>query len=581
MSPVPPDSPDRDKVLRQRAEQRAAGEDQPWGSADDPPSMEEAREAMHDLRVHQIEIEMQNEELRRAQAELQASRARYFELYDLAPVAYLTIGESGRILEANLTSVPLLGEVRSALVGRPFTRFIHPSSQDTYYLHHKILVETGATQTCELDMLRADGSAFVGRLVSTPATGPDGEVVNRVVVDDVTERKEEELRRLKLEHRLQQAEKAESLGRMAGAISHHFNNLVAVMIGNLELVRSDRSPGTVPDERLDDALAAAHSAAQVSGMLLSYVGQAPGERGLHDFSEIIGHGLAVLRAAIPKGIELESTLPMPGPTVRVSLGQIQQVFQNLVTNAWEAAAPGPGTVRVGLREVTRDEVPTTRCFPQDWTPGSERYAVLSIADSGSGIDETRAERIFDPFFSGKEFGRGLGLSVALGAVKAHDGAIAVIRPPGGGTVMEVYLPAQDPSASTPADRPPLASPPVQQALVLLVDDEAMLRSLGARMLTRLGFEVLTAGDGVEALEVFEANADRIDCVICDLTMPRMNGWETLAALRQRRPELPVVLTSGFDEFHAMSGVQAERPQVFMRKPWSGDALRSAIEEAMG
>jgi len=574
-------SPEQDEELRLRAEKRAAAEADPWGSAGAPLSVEEAREVLHDLRVHQIELEMQNEELRRTQAELEASRERYFELYDLAPVAYLTISEEGRILEANLTSVPLLGEERSALVGRPFTRFIRPTSQDTYYRHRKSLVETGAPQTCEIEMQRADGTAFVGQVVSTPASGPGGDAVSRVVVNDLTQRKEEEVRRLKLEQLLQQAEKVDSLGRMAGAISHHFNNLLGVMIGNLELVLSELPSGAEPDERLSDALSAARSAAHVSRMLLGYLGQAHEEQGPQDLSDVIRQSLPILRAGMPPGMELESDLPSPGSTVNMSLGQIRQVLQNLVTNAWEAGGPDRGTIRVAAREVPRDEVPATDRFPQGWSPTNERYAVLSVTDRGSGIDRRYVEQIFDPFFSGKEYGRGLGLSVVLGAVKAHDGVIAVTSHTGGGTTMEVYLPVSDHAGPVEAERPAPASTRAMEGVVLLVDDEAMLRAVGSRMLSRLGFNVLTAGNGIEALEVFDEHADRITCVICDLTMPKMNGWDTLAALRERRAGLPVVLTSGFDETHAMAGDHAERPQVFMSKPWSRDGLQSAIERAIG
>jgi len=573
-------SPEQDEELRVRAEKKAEKEGDPWDSADAPLSAETAQEVLHDLRVHQIELEMQNEELRRTQVELEASRQRYFELYDLAPVAYLTISEEGRILEANLTSVPLLGQERSALVGRAFTRFIRPASQDAYYRHRKSVVEGGTPQTCEIEMQRADGTTFVGRVVSTPATGPEGEAVSRVVVNDVTQLKEEEVRRLKLEQRLQQEEKVDSLGRMAGAISHHFNNLLGVMIGNLELVLSELPSGEEPDERLSDALSAARSAAQVSTTLLGYLGQVHEDQGPRDLSEIIRQSLPILRAAMPPGMELEIDLPSPGSTVNVSVGQIRQVLQNLVTNAWEATGLDQGTIRVAVREVPRQEIPTTHRFPQGWSPTKERYAVLSVTDRGSGIDRRYVEQIFDPFFSGKEYGRGLGLSVALGAVKAHDGAIAVTHPPGGGTTMEVYLPVSEEAAPVEAERPAPAPTRDEGGVVLLVDDEAMLRAVGSRMLSRLGFDVVTAGDGIEALEVFDEHADRITCVICDLTMPRMNGWDTLAALRERRPELPVVLTSGFDEAHAMAGDRPEQPQAFMGKPWSQAGLKSAIHRAI-
>jgi two-component system, cell cycle sensor histidine kinase and response regulator CckA len=578
---IGPPGPKADEALRLRAEQQVEEEGELQDATGTPLSAEEARKVLHELRVHQIELELQNEELRRRQGELEASRASYFELYDLAPVAYLTLDESGRILEANLTAVALLGRPRSNLVGAPFTRFIQPASQDAYYRHRRALAETASARTSELEMLRADGKGFVGRVTSTVATGASGKPVNRVVVSDVTELREEEGRRLKVEHRLNQAKKVESLGRMAGALAHHFNNLLAVMIGNLELIVSERPAHAEPDGRLDDALAAARTAARVSGMLLSYVGQASEAKENRDLSELVRQSLPILRAALPPGMDLESDLQAPGPTVNLTVGRVRQVLENLVTNAWEACDPKGGTIRIAVREVLPDALPATDRFPVGWSPTARRYAILSVRDPGSGIDRRHVEQIFDPFFSGKEYGRGLGLSVALGAVKAHEGAIAVTHLPEGGTSMEVCLPVSDQPTRLEDARPRPAPAPAMGALVLLVDDEAMLRAVGSRMLSRLGFEVLVAGGGAEALELFDRHRDRIKCVVCDLTMPRMNGWETLTALRERSPELPVVLTSGFDEAYAMAGDHPERPQVFMSKPWSGARLRDAIERAMG
>ncbi len=576
-----PNRSERDGALRRRAESRTGEDVDPWGAGGAPMSVDEAQKVLHNLKVHQIELELQNDELRRVQAELAASRRRYFELYDMAPVAYLTINEAGFVLEANLACVPLLGVERSPIAGRPFTQFIRPSSQDAYYRHRNTVVEAAEAQTCELDMQRADGSGFVGRVTSTPATGPTGERVSRVVVSDVTQRKAEEDQRLKLEQRLQQAEKAESLGRMAGSISHHFNNLLTVVIGNLELARSERPTPAEPDDALADALAAARSAAKLSTTLLGYLGQTRKEQGPQDLSDIVRQSLPMLRAAMPVGTELDSDLPSSGLTVRANVEQISHVLQNLVTNAWEAALPGRGLIRIFVREVHRNEVPTTECFPPGWSPRQERYAVVSVTDRGPGIDQRTVEQIFDPFFSDKQYGRGLGLSVALGSVKAHDGAICVVHPPEGGTTMEVYLPLSDQEAPTAVLPPVARAPRTQRGLVLLVDDEGMLRSVGARMISRLGYEVVTAGDGIEALEVFDEHADRIACVVCDLTMPGMNGWATLEALRQRCPGLPVVLTSGFDETHARAGDHAEQPQVFMSKPWSQAGFKSSIERAIG
>lgn len=572
-------TPEELAELRRRAERRLEEEGESWSPTSPSVSFDEVQQVVHELRVHQVELEMQNEELRETQAELERSRERYFELYDLAPVAYLTLSESSTILEANLTAVRHLGQERSTLLGRPFTRFILPTSQDVYYRHRRELFETGAAQTSELEMRRPDGSAFTARLESTLARGHDGEPVHRTVVSDVTERRREEAERLALEQRAQQVEKAESLGRMAGAIAHHFNNLLGVTIGNLELTLSELPSGGSADAALTDALSAAKSAADVSRMLLTYLGQEQGRHSPQNLSEICRVSLPILRAALPPGVQIETELPSPGPTVEVSEGAIPEVLRNLVTNAWEASGPESAVIRLAVRTVAAAEIPESGRFPRGWRPRAERYALLAVTDEGSGIDLKKIESVFDPFFSSKAFGRGLGLSVTLGTVKAHDGAIVVRSARGSGTTVEVYLPASSQEAPRSVSRDPTASRSME-GTILVVDDEPMIRALAGKMIERLGFEVLTAEDGVAALEVFDAHADAIVCVVCDLTMPRMNGWETLEALRERRPGIPIVLASGFDRAQAMSGERQERPQAFLSKPWNMARLRAAIETAL-
>lgn len=572
-------TPEELAELRERAERRLEEESEPWSPKARRLSLDEVQQVVHELRVHQIELEMQNEELRRAQTALELSRERYFELYDLAPVAYLTLSESSAILEANLTAVRLLGEERSTLLRRPFTRFILPESQDVYYQHRRRLFDTGDAQRCELEMRGADETVFTASLESTLARGHDGESVHRAVVSDITQRKREEADRLALEQRVQQAEKAESLGRMAGAIAHHFNNLLGVTMGNLELQLDEFPAGGSTDEGLTDALSAARSAADVGRMLLTYVGQEQVEQSPRDLSDICRASLPVLRATLPPDVQLEADLPSHGPTVDVSDAAVPEVLRSLVTNAWEASAPGGGVIRMTLGTVAAADIPERGRFPKGWSPVFERYALLAVTDEGSGMDRKEIESVFDPFFSSKAFGRGLGLSVSLGTVKAHDGAMVVKSAPGNGTTVEVYLPASNQVAPEPVARD--ATPArTMEGTVLVVDDEPMIRSLAARMLRRLGFDVLTAEDGVVALEVYDEHAEAIVCVICDLTMPRMNGWETLTALRERRPGLPIVLASGYDRAQVMAGEHRERPQTFLSKPWNIARLRAALETAL-
>jgi two-component system, cell cycle sensor histidine kinase and response regulator CckA len=603
--------------LRRRAESRV--EEGPWEVPTELEgrSLDQVRRMLHELKVHQVELEMQNEELRQSRAELETSHERYFDLFDLAPVGYFTLSEEAQILEANLTGSELLGVPREGVLGRPFTQFIHPDDQDGYYHHRRAVVHAGSPATCELRMLRADGSTFHALLESAPSLPfpADDRATFRTVVSDVTERTRAATERLLLERRLQQVEKAESLGRMAGAMAHHFNNLLGVITGNLELALgtfsddSDTS-GTETVEELNDALEGARKATALTQLLLAYLGHARSDPILMDLSEVGRRGISLLEIAMPLGTEVVVHLPSPGPLVRADPRDIQQLLTNLVTNAWEASEPGSASIHLTVSTIRPSEIPEENRFPDAWRPEASSYACLEVRDEGPGIEPGKLSEIFDPFSTTKSFGRGLGLPVALGTVKAHSGAMAVTSRPGRGTNVRVFLPEVGVPVADPGKASPVTSlvagkiseavesvrrPPtlegregeegreasVEPTTVLVVEDNEMVRRLAVRVLGEMGFQILEAADGVEALEVFQEHQDRIGVVLCDVTMPRMGGWETLAALRRIDPEIPVVLTSGYDEASARSGTHLDQPDAFVEKPWQLDGLRKVLGEVLG
>jgi len=426
------------QALRRRAEEKAMSlEPQELESL----SPEETRQTLHELRVHQIELEMQNDELRRRQVELDAARARYFDLYDLAPVGYVTLSEQGLILEANLTAATLLGVARVALVKQPFHRFILKEDHDIYYLHCKQLFETGAPQVCEMRMLRADATPFWVRMEA--AVTQDGEsraTICRAVMSDVTARKQVEAEKAELEAQNRQLQKAKSLSIMAGAIAHHFNNQLGVVIGNLDLAMMELSQGSRPHANITAAMKASNKAAEISGLMLTYLGQSFDKYEPLDLSEACRWSLPMLRAAMPKDVVMETDLPSPGPVISTNANHIQQVLTNLLTNAWEAAGEGRGSTRLSVKMVSRADIPATHRFPQNWQPQDAAYASLEVTDEGCGIAEKDIEMLFDPFFTSKFTGRGMGLAVVLGIVRKHSGAITVESKPGRGSAFRVYFP---------------------------------------------------------------------------------------------------------------------------------------------
>ena len=408
-----------------------------------------------------------------------------------------------------------------------------------------------------------------------------GNTVGLVAIgQDITDRKQAEEEKAKLEAQTRQLQKAESLGRMAGAIAHTFNNQLGVVIGNLELAIDDLKQGEVPVISLNAAMQAAEAAAAVSGLMLTYLGQTSGKHEPLDLSDACLRSLPILWAIMPGKVVIETDLPSPGPVISANASQIQQVLTNLITNAWEAVGEDGGSIHLGVKTVSPSEITAPHFYPLDWQLQNNTYACLEVADRGCGIADEDIDKLFDPFFSSKFTGRGMGLPVVMGILRAHSGAITMKSEPGRGSAFRVFFPV---SAEEILRQPDKAIQPLKMeggGTVLLVEDEEMLRNMATAMFKRLGFAVLEAKDGVEAVEVFRQHQDEICCVLCDLTMPRMNGWETLTALRNIAPDVPVILASGYDKARVMAGDHPELPQAFLGKPYKLKKLSDAISHAL-
>jgi two-component system, cell cycle sensor histidine kinase and response regulator CckA len=397
---------------------------------------------------------------------------------------------------------------------------------------------------------------------------------------DITERKLAEAEKAELEAQNRQLQKAESLSRMASAIAHHFNNKLQAITGNLELALQDLQKGGSPFRQLNAALEATTTAAKVSNQMLTYMGQTADEQEAMDLSHTCKLSLSMLLAAMPQKIVLETNFSAPGPVVTANVNQIQQVVTNLITNAQESFGSNQGIIHLTVKTVSAEDIDPSHRFPINWQPKEKVYACIEVSDSGCGIAEKDIERIFDPFFSSKFTGRGLGLSVVLGIVRSHRGCVTVKSEIEKGSLFRVFLPIiprEIPHHSKKAE--PLLGVD-RNATVLLVEDEEMVRELTCVMLHQLGFKVIEASNGVEALEKFKQHKDEIRCVISDLAMPVMDGWETLAALRKLAPGFPVVIASGYHETHVKAEKFLEQPQVFLGKPFIIKDLELAISRAL-
>ena len=521
-----------------------------------------------------------------AKKALEESEKRYRALIDNTQSIVYTIGTDGKLTFVSPSWKILLGHESEEVVGHHFSYFVHPEDVLACQAFLLNTIEKEEMQpSVEYRIFHKDGSLRWHRSNITPVFDECKNLVSLIGnAFDFTDRKlyreQAEEQRIKLEALNRQLHKHDSLQRMAGAIAHTFNNQLGVVIGNLEMAIEDLPRDAKPVTKLTAAMQGASKAAEVSGQMLTYLGQATGMHAPLDISEICRKGLPLLQAGAPKGFILKVDLPSLGPTVIANANQIQQVLTNLVTNAWEAIGENQGTVNLIVKTVSQADIPGVHCYPIDWQTENKDYACLEVRDTGEGITEIDIDKLFDPFYSTKFTGRGLGLAVVFGIVKACGGAVAIASTVGRGSTFRVFLPMSDDTVPRLAVNTPQPLSVGGGGTVLLVEDEEMLREMAATMLTRMGYKVRTAKDGVEALEIFKNHLNEIRVVVSDLSMPRMGGWETLTALRQIRPDVPAVLASGHDESTVLAGDHPERPQVFLHKPYQMSELQAALARAV-
>jgi PAS domain S-box-containing protein len=424
-----------------------------------------------------------------------------------------------------------------------------------------------------------DGSYRYLESNSVPALNPEGALVGFRGVDrDITDRMKTEAERLELERRLLHGQKLESLGVLAGGIAHDFNNLFMAILGNLELAQADLPCGSAPWESIEQATQASRRATDLTREMLAYSGRGRFLIERLEVNALVRGNAALFRAAISHKVTLDLRLTKAAAVIEADPGQVQQVIMNLITNASEAIGDRPGTISLTTGAMDFDETALAPNLLADKArPG--RFVYLEVKDDGCGMDENTLQRLFDPFFTTKFTGRGLGMSAVLGIMRGHKGAIMVNSAPGRGTSIQVLFP-EAPAGSSPVVQdsglPAARLPALGLRLVLVADDDEAVRRLCLGFFKRLQVSVLGAADGEQALTILDERRDEVDFVLLDLTMPRMDGVTAFRRMRTIRPDLRVVLTSGYDEQEALQRFAGEGLAGFLQKPFSLSELTDKI-----
>jgi PAS domain S-box-containing protein len=399
-------------------------------------------------------------------------------------------------------------------------------------------------------------------------------------IRDITEAVLAEREQKRLSERMRQAHKLESLGILAGGVAHDFNNLLMGIMGNAHLALTSLPQSSPVRQHLTEIEHIGRRAAQLANQMLAFSGQSRFAMRPLSLSEMIRDMAPLLTACVPRRIHLRYELRDDLPVVLADDRQLRQMIIALLDNAREAIGNRAGEIRIRTTSIRADSRYLANTYVDDALAPGE-YLVLELSDDGPGIPAEIVPKIFDPFFTTKLTGRGLGLAAVLGIIRGHNGAIRVDSQAGTGSKFVVLLPSTQ--VKPAEERAAAPAPAVEwrgQGLALLVDDEDAVLRVGEGMLKRLGFEVLKAYDGVEALEIYDRHSEAIVCVILDLTMPRMGGEEAFLQLRSRKPDLPIILSSGYSEMDVVGRFTGKRLTAFIHKPYTGDELREILRKTL-
>ncbi|MFT3828288.1 MAG: PAS domain S-box protein [Opitutaceae bacterium] len=479
----------------------------------------------------------------------------------------------GRLVEANERAVSAYGYAREELLALRQVDLRAPEARPALAVDTR-LSDTNDGRVFETWHRRKDGSTFPAE-ISQRRVRIGAHDYRLAFIRDVTERNRESEERRRLETQLERTQRLESLGILAGGVAHDFNNILMAILGRANLMRLELPADSAVRNDVLEIEHAAERAAELCRQMLTYAGKGRFVAEPIQLSQLVREMTALIEVSIPKRITLELNLTDELPALEGSATQLRQVVMNLVINAVEAIA-GTGTIRVATGELDCTETYLRHDSPIE-PPPPGRFVFVEVADSGAGMALETQARIFDPFFTTKATGRGLGLSTLLGIVRQHRGSLKLVSQLGRGTTFRVLLPIAPDARTAEPKAARVASPPIWRGsgTILLVDDEEGVREVGVAMLRWLGFQVITARDGVEGLESFQIHAATIACVILDSSMPRMGGREAFDRIRHIRPDAPVLFVSGNQE-EAPDGPLASRC-AYLQKPYQLHALSEALQ----
>ncbi len=500
---------------------------------------------------------------RQAQRALQASEEKYRNLIESTPDLRYRTDQNGNIVFVSQSVHRLAGYTVEEALGSNIaeTLYVDPNDRDAFLA---LLQEKGSVENFEAKFKRKDGSTWWASTNGRFYTDADGNILGvEGVTRDVSELKLAQEKKEKLEERLKQSQKMESIGTLAGGIAHDFNNILAVIFGSAQIAKMHLDDPEKVSRHIEQINQGARKAAELVQQILTFSRKSQQEKLPLKLAPVIKEVLKMLRSSIPTTIEIRETI-VSEATVIADPTKIHQVIMNLCTNADHAMRNDGGVLTVALEDVEiadPDEIPSLTMIPG-------KYVRLTVTDTGHGMDEKVLAKIFEPYFTTKkqDEGTGLGLSVVLGIVQEHKGYTTVESRLDEGTQFVVYLPVTDKIGEPASPREEENITLEGDETILVVDDEAEILSVTKVFLEQYGYRIVSFQDGTKALQAFEQDPDAVDLVITDMTMPKITGDQLATRMMAIRPDLPVILCTGYS--HKLSKADALRLGIrrYLQKP---------------
>jgi PAS domain S-box-containing protein len=516
---------------------------------------------------------------KRAEEALRKSEAKFKSLFDEAPVGYMELDTKGRITQVNRTELAMLGYSAEEMIGQPIWKFNVKEEESRQRVTAKLSGSMQTGKPFKRTYKRKDGTTLPVLLDDSVIRDAEGRVTGiHAVIQDITERKRTEEEMVTLQEQLRQSQKMEAIGRLAGGIAHDFNNLLTVIKGYTQLSLVELNEMDPLKGNLQEIKKASDRAADLTRQLLAFSRRQILDFKVLDLNMLLQDLGKMLHRILGEDIELVYVLAEDLGKIKTDPGQIEQVILNLAVNARDAM-PSVGKLIIETANVELDETYARTYIGA--TPG--HYVMVSVSDTGYGMSPEVKEHIFEPFFTTKEKskGTGLGLSTVYGIVKQSGGYIWVDSEPGCGTTFKIYLPRVEEEASVLHPTDDTSSLPCGSETVLIVEDEPSVRGLVVRVLRELGYTLIEAANGEEALHIVQEQDDKkINLLLTDVVMPQMGGKELADQLKIPQPDIKVLFISGYTDDAIVRHGVLEPGTNFLQKPFSPSALTHKVREVL-